>query len=76
MPITPEELKKLRQSLSLTQREAAETVRVERQTWISWERETDRPTSRTIPEGLLELFLIKHKVSYQVLDNKVYIVYT
>lgn len=76
MPITPEELKKLRQSLSLTQREAAETVRVERQTWISWERDPSKATHRTIPEGLLELFLLKHKINYRAIDNKVYIVYS
>ncbi|WP_273150775.1 helix-turn-helix domain-containing protein [Methylophaga thiooxydans] len=75
MPITPEELKKLRKSFSLTQREAAESVRVERQTWISWERDSDKATHRKIPEGLLELFFIKHHVSYKSLDNKVYIVY-
>jgi len=76
MPITPEELKKLRKSLSLTQKDAAESVRVERQTWISWERDSDKPTHRTIPDGLLELFCIKNKIPYKSLDKKVYIVYS
>jgi DNA-binding XRE family transcriptional regulator len=75
MPIEPEQLKRLRKSLGLTQADAAESVRVERQTWISWERDADKPTSRTIPDGLLELFCIKHKIKYKVLDKKVYIVY-
>jgi len=75
MPITPEELKKLRKSLSLTQKEAAESVRVERQTWISWERDPDKPTHRSIPDGLLELFCLKHKIPYKALDKKVYIAY-
>lgn len=75
MPIPPDELKKLRKALGLTQAEAAESVRVERQTWISWERIPDKATARTIPDGLLELFFIKHKVPYKVLDKKVYIVY-
>lgn len=75
MPIDPSQLKKLRKDLSLTQVEAAESVRVERQTWISWEREADKPTARSMPDGLLELFCIKNKLNYKVLDKKVYIVY-
>ncbi len=76
MPIEPAQLKTLRQKLDLTQREAAESVRVERQTWISWERDTGKPTHRTIPDGLLELFCIKHNIPYKSIDKKVYIVYT
>lgn len=75
MPIEPMQLKKLRKDLGLTQAGAAESVRVERQTWISWERDANKPTARSIPDGLLELFCIKHKVNYKVLDKKVYIVY-
>lgn len=75
MPIEPDSLKKLRKDLGLTQVEAADSVRVERQTWISWERASDRPTARSIPEGLLELFFIKHRIQYEVVDKKVYIVY-
>jgi DNA-binding XRE family transcriptional regulator len=72
MPISPSELKKIRKSLSLTQQAAADSVRVERQTWISWEREPEKTTHRTIPEGLLELFFIKHHIQYKVIDKKVY----
>lgn len=75
MPISPSELKKIRKSLSLTQQAAADSVRVERQTWISWERDPEKATHRTIPEGLLELFFIKHHIQYKVIDKKVYNVY-
>ena len=67
MPVEPNQLKKLRKELGLTQAEAAESVRVERQTWISWERDADKPTARTIPDGLLELFCMKHKINYNLI---------
>lgn len=75
MPITPEQLRKLRKSLKLTQEEAGRTVLVTRRTYQNWEIDKGKDNHRVMPEGLLELFCIKHKITYKLLDNNVLIEY-
>lgn len=75
MPVTPEELKKLRKKFNYTQADAAQTVRVTRRTWMSWELSVDSENHRVMPEGLLELFCLKHKIDHKVVDSKIHIVY-
>jgi DNA-binding transcriptional regulator YiaG len=55
--MTQRELKRLRESLSLTCRECAELVGVTLVTWQRWEGQTSRKD--IIPENLLRLF--KHE---------------
>lgn len=75
MPITPEQLRKLRKSLRLTQVEAGQSVLVTRRTYQNWEIDKGKENHRVIPEGLLELFCIKHGIKYKILDNSVHIEY-
>lgn len=75
MPITPEQLRKLRKSLRLTQVEAGQSVLVTRRTYQNWEIDKGKENHRVIPEGLLELFCIKNRVKYKLLDNNVHIEY-
>ena len=75
MPITPEQLRKLRKSLRLTQVEAGRSVLVTRRTYQNWEIDKGKENHRVMPEGLLELFCIKHGVRYKILDNNVHIEY-
>lgn len=75
MPISPEELKKLRKSLGLTQEAAGKTVLVPRRTWQNWEIQKGKYNHRVIPEGLLELFCIKHNIKYKRLDMNVLVEY-
>lgn len=75
MPITPEQLRKLRKSLRLTQVEAGQSVLVTRRTYQNWEIDKGKENHRVIPEGLLELFCIKNGVKYKLIDNKVHIEY-
>ncbi len=75
MAISPEQLKSLRKKYGYTQEDAAKTVRVGRRTWMSWELAIDTENHRDMPEGLLELFCIKHKIEYTVVDTKIHIVY-
>jgi transcriptional regulator with XRE-family HTH domain len=75
VPVTPLELKALRKQYGYTQADAAQIVHVTRRTWMSWELSEDVENHRVMPEGLLELFCLKHKINYQVIDNKVHIVY-
>lgn len=74
MPTTPEQLKALRQKFNYTQADAAEIVRVTPRTWLSWEIDKGKDNHRVMPEGLLELFCMKHKIDYQVVDGKIHIV--
>jgi DNA-binding transcriptional regulator YiaG len=55
--MTQRELKRLRESLSLTCRECAELVGVTLVTWQRWEGQTSR--ANEIPDNLLELFRLK-----------------
>lgn len=64
MSITPEQVKKLRQRAGLTQKEAAEIVRVVLRSWQSWEAPTDTSKSRKISENIVELFCLKTGISY------------
>lgn len=64
MSISPENLKKLRKRACLTQTEAATLVRSKLRTWQSWEAASHLPTSRKMPDGLVELFCIKVGISY------------
>ena len=75
MPVSPSDLKKLRKRFNYTQADAAETVRVSRRTWMSWELGLDTENHRVMPEGLIELFCIKHHIDYKVVDYKIHIVY-
>lgn len=75
MPITPEELKKLRKSLGLTQEEAAKSIYVTLRSWQNWETKKGMQNHRVIQEGLLELFFIKHNISYKVLADGPHLVY-
>lgn len=75
MPISPKDLKTLRKKLGLTQREAADTVLVTHRTWQNWEAEAGSTNHRVIPEYVLELFCIKQKVPYKIVDKKTHIVY-
>lgn len=75
MPTTSNQLKALRKKLGYTQADAAATVRVTRRTWMSWELAEETENHRVMPEGLLELFCIKHKIDYRVVDEKIHIVY-
>lgn len=74
MPISPEQLKKLRNHLGLTQEEAAKVVHVTKRTWVSWEIKQGLENNRKMPEGLIELFCIKSNIKYKTLDNKIHIV--
>jgi len=74
MPITPEELKKLRSRLGLTQEEAAKVVHVSKRTWVSWEIKQGLENNRKMPEGLIELFCLKKNIKYKTLDNKIHLV--
>ncbi len=73
MPITPENLKKLRKTASLSQQEAADKVLAPKRTWQNWETDKGKLNHRVIPEGMLELFCIKINKSYKVVDKKVLI---
>ncbi|PHS72138.1 MAG: transcriptional regulator [Cycloclasticus sp.] len=64
MSISPENLKKLRKRSGLTQTEAAHLVRSKLRTWQSWEADSKLPTSRKIPDGLVELFCMKVGITY------------
>jgi len=75
MSITPEQLKKLRKSLNITQEEAGKSVLVPRRTWQNWEISKDKYNHRVMPEGLLELFCIKHSIKYKIVDNSILIEY-
>ena len=75
MPITPEQLRKLRKSLKLTQEDAGRSVLVTRRTYQNWEIDKGKENHRVMPEGLIELFCIKHKIRYKILDNNVHIEY-
>lgn len=75
MPIKPEQLKKLRKRLGLTQTEAADTVLVTLRTWQNWEAAEGTINHRVMPEGMLELFCIKKKVAYKIVDKKTHTVY-
>ena len=74
MPITPENLKKLRNDLKVTQAEAAKTIHVTKRTWVSWEVKHGLENNRKMPEGLIELFCIKNNIQYKTLDGKIHIV--
>ena len=73
MSITPEKLKKLRKHLRMSQQEAADTVLVPKRTLQNWETEKNKPNHRSMPEGMAELFCIKNKITYKIVDKKVLI---
>ena len=75
MPITPNELKSFRKKLGYTQADAADTVRVTRRTWMSWELSETTDNHRVMPEGLLELFCLKHEIKYRAIGRNIHIVY-
>jgi DNA-binding transcriptional regulator YiaG len=64
MPLTPEQVKKLRKMTGLTQSEAATVVHVSLRTWQSWETPKKSENARVMPEAHIELFCIKQKVFY------------
>jgi len=64
MPITPEQLKKLRKRAGLTQTEAASVVHAKLRSWQNWETPPHLSTSRQISEALVELFCIKKNLAY------------
>jgi DNA-binding transcriptional regulator YiaG len=64
MPLSPEQVKKIRKRAGLTQSEAARLVHVALRTWQTWETSHDLPNGRPIPEGYLELFCIKVGIGY------------
>lgn len=74
MPITSKQLRKLRDNLGLSREEASKYIFVTPRTWMSWELDEATDNHRNMPEGLLELFCIKNKIKYTVLDNGVHIV--
>lgn len=74
MPISSSKLRQLRQNLNLSREQAARSVFVTQRTWLSWELDESTDNHRNMPEGLLELFCIKHKVNYNVVDNAIHIV--
>lgn len=74
MPITSKQLRKLRDNLGLSREEAAKYIFVTPRTWMSWELDEATDNHRNMPEGLLELFCIKNKIKYTVLDNGIHIV--
>jgi DNA-binding transcriptional regulator YiaG len=57
----PDELKSLRESLGLTQKEAASLVHVDSRTWQKWEASEELKNHRKIHLAFYELFLIKSK---------------
>lgn len=75
MPIEPGELKSLRKRLGYTQQQAADTVLSPKRTWQNWEAERGNGNHHVIPEGFLELFCIKNKIPYEIVDKKVLIRY-
>lgn len=74
MPINSKQLRNLRESLDLSREEAGRFVYVTARTWMSWELNESTDNHRNMPEGLLELFCIKNKIKYTVLDGSVHIV--
>ena len=64
MPLSPEQLIKLRNRAGLTQKEAAKLVHASLRTWQSWESPKDLTNSRQMPEAYLELFCLKIKIAY------------
>lgn len=74
MPISSSKLRQLRQKLNLSREQAAQSVFVTQRTWLSWELDEATENHRNMPEGLLELFCIKYKVNYDVVDKSVHIV--
>lgn len=59
MPITPEQIKKLRKRAGLTQTEAAKLIHVQLNAWQRWEAPEGSDYSRKMSETCLELFCIK-----------------
>ncbi len=55
--VNPALIKSLRKDAGLTQKEAADMVRVSARAWQLWES-----GSRRMPYGLLELFVIKTRI--------------
>jgi len=73
MPITPEQLKKLRNRVELSQQGAANSVLTSKRTWQNWEAKIGNTNHRVIPEPVLELFCIKNNIKYKTVDRKVLI---
>jgi len=70
MPVKPTQLKLLRKKLQLSQQEAADTVLVPKRTWQNWETDEGKQNHRVMPEGMVELFAVKNKLNYKVVDKK------
>jgi len=64
MSLTPEQIKKIRVRAGLTQREAADIVRVVLRSWQSYEAPSDTSKARKMSAGTLELFCLKTGISY------------
>jgi DNA-binding XRE family transcriptional regulator len=62
--MTPKNIKKLRTLTGKTQVEAAADVHVTARTWQNWEASKKVNNSFNMPEGLIELFCIKNKITY------------
>jgi hypothetical protein len=64
MPLTPEQVKKLRLRAGKTQLEAAQDVHVALRRWQGWEAPIDAASHRVMPEALVELFCLKNRIHY------------
>jgi DNA-binding XRE family transcriptional regulator len=62
--MTPKNIKRLRALAGKTQVEAAAEVHVTARTWQNWEAPKNANNSANMPEGLIELFCIKNKITY------------
>lgn len=58
--MTPEQLKKLRNDLSLSVAQASRQVHVTARTWNYWEA-----GQRAIPDGVIHLFCLVNKIDYK-----------
>lgn len=58
---TPEKIRSVRESVDLTQTQAAELVHASLRSWQQWEAEEGAPSHRRMHPAFWELFLIKTK---------------
>jgi|SaaInl4_200m_RNA_FD_contig_111_51227_length_335_multi_2_in_0_out_0_1 DNA-binding transcriptional regulator YiaG len=66
MPITPNQLKKLRRELGLTQTDAAKIIHGTLRGWQGHEAPEGTAAHRAMSECALELFCIKTKTKYPI----------
>lgn len=69
---TPDQIRAERQSLGLTQTQAADLVHAHRQSWAKWERPAGDPEHRAMPLASWELYLIKsgRHPDFEALQNR------